>query len=93
MAIDLDRLSKIVVEESANFPHILSDGRSSQLAGYLHTKRDKKVTIMTDIERALEHFAIPVHFRTGYRRTLGRYFNQGRRLDRFGKLIPRRMKS
>ncbi len=87
MAIDLDRLSIIVKEESANFPYVLSDGRSSQVVGYLHATRNKQVSVMTDIERALAHFQIPLHFYAGYRRAIGRYFNQGKKIDRFGKLI------
>lgn len=87
MAIDLLRLSIIVAEESANFPYIISDGRSSQVVGYLHKKRNKKVSVMTDIERALAHFKIPLHFYAGYRRAIGRYFNQTKKLDRFGRLI------
>lgn len=90
MAIDLDRLSLIVLGERANFPYVI-ELTAQRIIGYVHAKRDPRVRPMTDVKRAVSHFSVPMEQTAGYKRIAARYFNQSQ-IDRRGEIIVGRKK-
>jgi hypothetical protein len=91
MAYDQHRVNTIVKEQRANHPY-LQEALASQVIGWIMNNRDKRVSVMTDIARALQKFQIPQLQSVGYRFVGAEYFNQRKRIDRYGKLIPKRSK-
>ncbi len=91
MAYDQDRVNTIVKEERANHPY-LQEVLASRIIGWIMRNRNKRVTVMTDLERALKEFNIPQLQSVGYRFVGAEYFNQRKRIDRYGRLIPKRSK-